>query len=196
MLYSYERAKKPSHHILSFSNMGKRDRERRRESESYNWKIFNPTLIIAPPEPQILCKAEIEDSWKTLYLRSISTHSEKKTVLELGPKKYHFGANPKSSPISWKVLVCIIAYYLTSTFSLVTFWNVFPEVEFLDEIQTKVLRVFLFAFTVTSTALPWDFYFFKLTQTLTVSTSVLYGIISERRSVLAAQLLLREKSGA
>jgi hypothetical protein len=46
-----------------------------------------------------------------------------------------------------------------------------PEAEFLDEIQTKVLRVFLLAIsTVNSTALPWDLYFFKLTQPLTVST--------------------------
>jgi hypothetical protein len=40
----------------------------------------------------------------------------------------------------------------------------------LDEIQTKVLRVFLLVFTVTSTALPQDFnFFFKLTQPLTDS---------------------------
>ncbi len=41
-----------------------------------------------------------------------------------------------------------------------------PEAEFLDEIQTKVLRVFL----STSTTLPWDLYFFKLTQHLKVAT--------------------------
>ncbi len=42
--------------------------------------------------------------------------------------------------------------------------------EFLDEIQTKVLEVFLIAkFSLsTCTALPWDFSFFKLTQPLTV----------------------------
>jgi hypothetical protein len=40
----------------------------------------------------------------------------------------------------------------------------------LDEIQTKVFRVFLLAFLVTSSALPREFYFFKLTQPLTVST--------------------------
>jgi hypothetical protein len=34
-----------------------------------------------------------------------------------------------------------------------------PGAEFLDEIQTKVLRVFLL-----TTALPRDLYFFKLTQ--------------------------------
>jgi hypothetical protein len=36
----------------------------------------------------------------------------------------------------------------------------------LDEIQTKV---FLLVFTVTCTALTWNFHFFKLTQPLTVS---------------------------
>ncbi len=40
------------------------------------------------------------------------------------------------------------------------------ETEFLDEIQSKVVSLL---FTVTCTALPWDFYFFKLTQPLTVS---------------------------
>jgi hypothetical protein len=45
-----------------------------------------------------------------------------------------------------------------------------PEALFLDEIPTKVLRVFLLVFSVTSTALSFDFYFFKLTQPLTVST--------------------------
>jgi hypothetical protein len=45
-----------------------------------------------------------------------------------------------------------------------------PEAKFLDEIQTKVLRVF----TVTSTA----FYFFKLMQTLTVSTVQLLYTVS------------------
>ncbi len=40
------------------------------------------------------------------------------------------------------------------------------EAEILDEIQTKFSSL---VFTVTSTALPWDFYLFKLTQPLTVS---------------------------
>ncbi len=47
-----------------------------------------------------------------------------------------------------------------------------PEAEFLDEIHTKVLRLFsslLFTITITSTALPWDFYFSRLTQPLAVS---------------------------
>ncbi len=35
------------------------------------------------------------------------------------------------------------------------------EVNFLDKIRTKVLRVFLLLITVTSTALPWDFCFFN-----------------------------------
>ena len=41
-----------------------------------------------------------------------------------------------------------------------------PETEFLDVIGTKFSSLL---FTVTSTALPSDFYFFKLTQPLTVS---------------------------
>ncbi len=43
-----------------------------------------------------------------------------------------------------------------------------PAAEFLDETQTKVLRVSFILFTVTSAALLRDFYFFKLTQPLTV----------------------------
>jgi hypothetical protein len=43
------------------------------------------------------------------------------------------------------------------------------EAEFLNEIQTKVLRISSLLFTVTSTALPGNVYFFKLTQPLTVS---------------------------
>jgi hypothetical protein len=42
----------------------------------------------------------------------------------------------------------------------------YPEAEFLDKIQTKVFRVFSLLFTVISTALPSDFFFFKLTQPL------------------------------
>jgi hypothetical protein len=42
------------------------------------------------------------------------------------------------------------------------------EAEFMDKIQTKVLRVFLVAIhSHLSTALPLDIYFFKLTQSLT-----------------------------
>ncbi len=48
----------------------------------------------------------------------------------------------------------------------------------MDEIQTKVLKSLLF--TVTSTALPWDFFFFKLTQPLTVSTVQLLYTVKEK----------------
>ncbi len=42
------------------------------------------------------------------------------------------------------------------------------EAEFFwDKMQTKVLRVFLPCCSVTSKALPWNLYFFKLTQPLT-----------------------------
>jgi hypothetical protein len=44
----------------------------------------------------------------------------------------------------------------------------YPEV--LDEIQTKSYEFSSLLFTVTSSALPWDYYFFKLTQPLTAST--------------------------
>jgi hypothetical protein len=50
--------------------------------------------------------------------------------------------------------------------------KVLSEAKYLNEIQTKVLRVFLLVFKVTSTALPCDFYFFKLTQPLTVSNGL------------------------
>jgi hypothetical protein len=46
------------------------------------------------------------------------------------------------------------------------------EAEFLDEIQTKVFS----QSPLHSTALPWDFYFFKLTEPLTASTLLLYTV--------------------
>jgi hypothetical protein len=58
-----------------------------------------------------------------------------------------------------------LSIFCTQPFSLVES----TEAEFLDEIQTKVLRVFLLVITVNSTALPWNFYFIKLTQPLPVS---------------------------
>jgi hypothetical protein len=44
-----------------------------------------------------------------------------------------------------------------------------PEAELLDEIQTKVLGVFLLVIHSHLYSFYWDFYFFKLTQLLTVS---------------------------
>ncbi len=55
-----------------------------------------------------------------------------------------------------------------------------PEAEFLDEIQTKVLRISSLLFIVTFTALPLDFCFFKLTQSLTVSTVQLLYAVKEK----------------
>ncbi len=55
-----------------------------------------------------------------------------------------------------------------------------PEAECLDEIQTKVKEFFSLLFTVTSTALPRDFYFFKLTQPLTVYTVQLLYTVKEK----------------
>ncbi len=42
-----------------------------------------------------------------------------------------------------------------------------PDAEFLDEIQTKVLRVFLLSIHSHLYSLPWDLYFLKPTQPLT-----------------------------
>ncbi len=44
-----------------------------------------------------------------------------------------------------------------------------PEAEFLDEIQTKVLRVFLLVIYSHFYSFAKDLFFFKLTQPLTVS---------------------------
>jgi hypothetical protein len=58
--------------------------------------------------------------------------------------------------------------------------SVSPEAEFLDEIQTKPSEFSSLLFTVASTALPWDFYFFKLTQPLTFSTVQLLYTVKEK----------------
>jgi hypothetical protein len=51
----------------------------------------------------------------------------------------------------------------------------------LDEIQTKVKKEFFsLLFTVTSTALHRDFYFFKFTQPLTVFTAQLLYTVKEK----------------
>jgi hypothetical protein len=56
------------------------------------------------------------------------------------------------------------------------------EAQFLDEIQTNVLRAFLLAIHshLTSTSLSWDLYFFKLTQPLPVSTVQLLYTVKEK----------------
>jgi hypothetical protein len=54
-----------------------------------------------------------------------------------------------------------------------------PKAKFLEEIQTKVLRALLLAITVTSTALPIDSYFLKLTQPLIVKTVQLLYTVKE-----------------
>jgi hypothetical protein len=70
-----------------------------------------------------------------------------------------------------------------------------PEAEFFDEIQSWEFSSLLF--TVSSTALPWDFYFFKLTQPLTVSVkdALLYGLIWLKKSIQKPQVkkILRKK---
>ncbi len=53
----------------------------------------------------------------------------------------------------------------TLSIHLTTHSSLLSETEFLDEIQTKVLKEFSsLLFTVTPTALSWDFYFFNLNQ--------------------------------
>ncbi len=60
-----------------------------------------------------------------------------------------------------------------------------PEAEFLGEIQTKVLRVFLLGIhSHVSTALSWDLYFFKLTQLLIVSRVQLLYSVKEKEGTL------------
>ncbi len=59
--------------------------------------------------------------------------------------------------------------------------TVFPEAEFLDEIQTKLLRVFLHAIHSHLYSFALRFYFFKLTQPLTVSTVQLLYTVKEKR---------------
>ncbi len=58
------------------------------------------------------------------------------------------------------------------------------DTEFLEEIQTEILRVFLLAFhSQLYPALPRDFYFFKITQPLTYfycSVTVLYTVKEKR----------------
>ncbi len=56
------------------------------------------------------------------------------------------------------------------------------EAEFLDEIQTKVLRIFLLE--VTTSALHWKIYFFKLTQPFTVSAVQLLYTVKKKEANL------------
>jgi hypothetical protein len=58
----------------------------------------------------------------------------------------------------------------------------FPEADFWDEIQTTVLRVFLLSIHshLYCKALPWEFYFFKLTPPLTVYTGQLLYTVKEK----------------
>jgi hypothetical protein len=60
--------------------------------------------------------------------------------------------------------------------------DVYPEAEFLDEIQTKVLKVFLPAIHSHpySFALRFLWYFFKLTQPLAVSIVQLLYTVKEK----------------
>jgi hypothetical protein len=53
--------------------------------------------------------------------------------------------------------------------------------EFLDEIQTKVLRVFLLAIQSHLNSFALLFYFFELTQPLTVSSVLLYCTLYKRK---------------
>ncbi len=46
-----------------------------------------------------------------------------------------------------------------------------PEAEFLDKIQTKILRVFLLVIRSHLYSFAGDFYFFKIMQPLTVSVN-------------------------
>ncbi len=62
--------------------------------------------------------------------------------------------------------VSVLSERLNSLFLIETS----TEAEFLDEIKTQVLRVFFLAIQSHLCSLHWDFYFFKLTQPLTVST--------------------------
>ncbi len=54
------------------------------------------------------------------------------------------------------------------------------EAEFLGEIQTKVLRVFLLAIHSHLLQLCLDFYFFKLTQPITISSVNLLYTVPEK----------------
>jgi hypothetical protein len=54
------------------------------------------------------------------------------------------------------------------------------ETKFSNEIQTSFKGFWSFLFTITSTALLWDLYFFKLTQPLTVSTVPLLYTVKEK----------------
>ncbi len=59
---------------------------------------------------------------------------------------------------------------------------IYTETEFLDKIQTKSKEFSSLLFTVTSTALPWDLYFFKLPQPLTVSVNEKGGNLTENHT--------------
>ncbi len=62
-------------------------------------------------------------------------------------------------------------------------WLNFLEAEFSQEIQTKVLELSSLLFTVISTGFPWDFYFFRITQPLTISSVLLLYTVKEKGGI-------------
>ena len=83
----------------------------------------------------------------------------------------------ESDLFSFNMQVCkenqcsVLGLFVWHLFSCYTnSWSSNLRAEFLDEIHTKVLIVFLLDIhSHLYTDLPWDFYFFKLTRPLTVS---------------------------
>ncbi len=69
-----------------------------------------------------------------------------------------------------------------------------PEVEFLDEIQTKVLRVFLL--DIHSHLYRFAICFFKLTQPLTVSTVQLLFTVKEKGENIPPYLWIKKSMHA
>jgi hypothetical protein len=92
------------------------------------------------------------------------------------------------APIYWKISLIhktwnILAFPSVENLHIHVYVHICTHctaAEFLDKIQIKALRVSSLLFTVTSTALSWDLYFFKLTQPLRVSRVLLLYTVKEK----------------
>ncbi len=141
-------------------------------ARNHPWKLFShwgcsfPTLasvcIYLPPSP-IVFFMELLD-FPVLWAGSVSAGAGQYLLIKQ-LTEFHSPSDLQGKNME---ILLLLTVYRTLCNSLVWLSDKSPEAEFLDEIRTKFFSSLLF--TITSTALLWDFYFFKHTQPLTIST--------------------------